>query len=984
MPRHDPSWKTRAARPRTPLLLATVLALPHASVTAQVQASHQVIFQFHGDAPGDYLGLSLAAAGDVNADGYPDIVAGAPLADRNGTQSGMVRVLSGRDGAILWQLIGDAPGDEFGWSVQGVGDVDRDGHADFIVGAPFNDQAASNAGMAAVYSGRTGLQLFRFLGDAAGDEFGFSVAGAGDVNGDGTLDFIIGAPFNDLRGFSAGQARIHSGTNGSLIRQALGDATGDLFGWSVAGLSDLDGDGRAEVVVGAELADGAGLDRGLARVFSGIDGSVRWNLVGDADHDRAGVSVNSAGDVDRDGTPDLIVGIYGSDSNGLNAGAARVFSGRTGGVLWTFHGDSVWEEFGVYVCGAGDVDGDGHADLVVGAFTDDFSFLNAGSAKVFSGRDGTVLFAAFGEGSGDEFGISCCGVGDLDRDGLGDVAVGAEFNSNAASHAGTVRVLSGRSPVRRLFDFHGSAAGEHLGTAVAPAGDVDRDGRPDLLTGAPEAVVLGVDRGVVRVRSGADGSVILTVNGDAAGDRFGAALAMVGDLDQDGRPDFIVGAPRHGTAGVDAGRARVLSGLDGSPLFVLEGQAAGDQFGSAVAGVGDVNHDGTADFAVGAPFADAGGQDAGSVQVFSGRDGALLHTWNGPAAGSRFGAAIAGAGDLDADAWADVMVGAPGHAANGADSGLVQVFSGQSGGILFTFLGDAAGDQLGHAVAAAGDVNRDGTPDLIAGAPGSDVTGTDAGSVRVWSGANGAVLFNQNGTMAGDRMGTSVAGAGDADRDGHADFLAGAPGNDDFGLDAGQVRIWSGRNAVPLFVLRGEFSGDHFGAAVAAAGDVNQDGSGDLVVGAPDHDTGGASAGAVRVATVATPSLDADRVWLSLGRGGMQTLTLTAGVANAGSIYFLLGSFSGTYPGTDLGTVGLPLNVDPLTFLTLQSANRLPFGNSLGILDQSGNATASFTVVSGLGSDLIGAQLKFAYLLLDLGTLTLDFASNPVLLTLVP
>ena len=161
--------------------------------TTFAQVTHTELFTFSGDSAGDEFGLSVSGAGDVNGDGFADLIVGAPGDDNNGIASGSARVLSGIDGSTLFTFDGDSAFDLFGDSVSGAGDVNGDGFADLIVGAPFDDNGGIASGSAGVLSGFDGSTLFTFDGDSAGDFFGVSVNGLGDLNGDGLDDFVVGS-----------------------------------------------------------------------------------------------------------------------------------------------------------------------------------------------------------------------------------------------------------------------------------------------------------------------------------------------------------------------------------------------------------------------------------------------------------------------------------------------------------------------------------------------------------------------------------------------------------------------------------------------------------------------------------------------------------------------------------------------------------------------------------------------------------------------
>ncbi len=399
-----------------------------------------------------------------------------------------------------------------------------------------------------------------------------------------------------------------------------------------------------------------------------------------------------------------------------------------------------------------------------------------------------------------------------------------------------------------IYRFDGLARGNALGSAVACIGDADGDGLPDFAAGAPNDSTNGAGAGAVVVYSGANGAVLATISGEAPGDAFGAALAAAGDVDGDGCGDWIGGAPGADANGADAGRARVVSGKTGAVLHTLDGDAAGDALGTAVAGAGDVDDDGYADVIAGAPGNDANGAAAGRARVVAGKNGAVLHTFDGDAAGDALGSSVAGAGDADGDGYDDVAVGSPGNDANGVEAGRAHVRSGRDGALLHVFDGAAAGDRFGKAVAGIGDANGDGMDDVAIGAPGDAVNGADAGSVEVRSGATGAVLHLLRGKRPLTLFGEAVAAAGDVDGDGAGDVAIGAPGYDRRGaVDCGAVHVFSGGTGHLLLTRFGSAASDALGSAVAGRGDVNRDGYADVIAGAPGADNNGPSSGSAQV-----------------------------------------------------------------------------------------------------------------------------------------
>jgi hypothetical protein len=390
-----------------------------------------------GDGPLDLLGWSVGAlGGDVTGDQVPDVIVGAWQA---GAGSGYARVHSGADGALVLQTFGAFPGGRYGWSVSGAPDRDGDQRRELLIGAPRADWGATDAGSVYVVSSATGLVLARLDGDDAGDELGFSVADAGDVDGDGTSDYVVGAPFDDDGGVDAGSARVHSGADDTLIWRWDGAASGDRLGWSVSGAGDVDGDGFDDVIAGARQDSAR---PGYAVVWSGRHGGILFSVQGDDPGDEFGSSVARAGLVDGDALADVVVGAPGDDPNllGLRAGTVSVYSGAGGGLLHRLAGAND-DAFGTSVTGLGDVTGDGRDDFASGARHDHLDY-HTGRVEAYSGLDGALLFTVLGDHDDNFFGSAVSGVGDVDGDGRGDVLVGAFREDGSADDAGRAVLFS--------------------------------------------------------------------------------------------------------------------------------------------------------------------------------------------------------------------------------------------------------------------------------------------------------------------------------------------------------------------------------------------------------------------------------------------------------------------------------------------------------------------------------------------------------------
>src|SRR5690606_12292564 len=245
-------------------------------------------------------------------------------------------------------------------------------------------------------SGADGALLWSAAGVANGDRFGAALAPAFDVDGDGVVDLVVGSPDHDGGGFGAGRAEVRSGATGALLWSATGTAVLDRFGHAVAGILDANGDGIPDVAVGAPLADGAAFNGGGVEVRDGATGALLLALAGTSVLDQFGYAVARGGDVDVDGRADVVVGVPGHDGGGADAGRVQLRSGKDGALLLGIDGLAAGETLG-FVAGGFDVDGDLVPDVAAGAPSSSPGGLTeAGEVRVWSGKDGTLLFAVPG------------------------------------------------------------------------------------------------------------------------------------------------------------------------------------------------------------------------------------------------------------------------------------------------------------------------------------------------------------------------------------------------------------------------------------------------------------------------------------------------------------------------------------------------------------------------------------------------------------
>jgi len=465
-----------------------------------------------GNAASDQFGVSVSTAGDINNDGYDDIIVGA--FGKNSNQGAAYVIYGGEEASFLnidlsttslnalttgFMITGNAAGDIFGYSVSTAGDINNDGYDDIIVGAPWKNSFQGAAYV--IYGGpksamsnwdfSSGATLnptstgFIITGNTAGDYLGVSVSTAGDINNDGYDDIIIGAHGKNAAYVIYGGAKstmsdivlssttLNPSTTGFMI---TGNAAGDTFGWSVSTAGDINNDEYDDIIVGAPRENGY---QGAAYViYGGAKSSMsNWDfssgatlnpsatgfmITGNAANDQFGLSVSTAGDIDNDGYDDIIIGapyknsnqgavyvIYGGDKSTMSnivLGSTTLDPTSTGFMIT---GSAVGDSFGNSVRIAGDVNNDGHDDIIAGAFGK--NSIQGAAYVIFGGRKSsmsnwdfssgatldplTTGFMITGNAAGDQFGVSVSTAGDINNDGYDDIIVGAntkESNQGAA------------------------------------------------------------------------------------------------------------------------------------------------------------------------------------------------------------------------------------------------------------------------------------------------------------------------------------------------------------------------------------------------------------------------------------------------------------------------------------------------------------------------------------------------------------------------
>jgi len=706
---------------------------------------------------------------------------------------------------------GDVAGDRSGWTVSSAGDVNGDGFDDVIIGVPYADLGAANRGAAYVIYGRPGGfgnidlgnlqpgQGFAIQGNASGlvpDQYtGVSVSAAGDVNGDGFSDIIVGASRPGAFGYGDGPRAYviygnasRSGTvdltnfpsaDGFQINGGFESAYYSSGSIRVSDAGDVNGDGFDDLLIGTPYGNGG---TGSAFIVwgkpSGL-GTVRLDALGPSDGyailgahygDLVGASVSAAGDINGDGFADFVIGAIGVDTGGQDAGAAYVIFGKGSGFGtidlsnlspsggFVIQGDAAFDNAGFSVSHAGDVNNDGFDDIIIGGPGNDVGGSESGTAYVIFGKAngfgpidlsnlGTAGFAIQGDSAGDAAGHSVSAAGDVNHDGIDDLIVGAVGNDAGGTDAGRAYVIFGRSNMSGTVDLTNlnssagfiianGAAATLAGFSVSGGGDFNHDGFADVIVGVPFA---NMSQGRVYVISG------------------NATLADIdNDFNGDGRSDFLL---RNDNGTVTNWLAQSGGG------FATNG--ANFQIAATpdwhIIGTGDFNGDGRDDI--------LWRSDLGTVTNWLGTsNGGFSNNFANFAIHAEANWQIIGTGDFNGDGRDDILWrsddGTVTNSLGTANGG----FASNSGN--FTIYADANWQIIG-----TGDFNGDGRDDIL--------WRSSTGTITSWLGVdNGALVDNGQNFMTHADANWQIIGTGDFNGDGRQDIL--------WRSSAGQVTDWLG------------------------------------------------------------------------------------------------------------------------------------------------------------------------------------------------
>lgn len=850
--------------------------------------------QLESNQTGAQFGISVASAGDVNGDGYSDLIVGANAYDNGTADEGAAFIYYGTPSGVstvaATQLESDQNGCNFGLTVSSAGDVNGDGFSDVIVGSPTWTDGELNEGAIWVYHGSplgisTTPDLFEESNHVQG-HLGFDVSGAGDINGDGFSDVVVGAPYWNGGLNDEGKFFVYFGSpSGLQVGSSQSIESNQLdaeFGTSVSAAGDVNGDGFSDVIIGSYLYDNGSVDEGAAFIYLGSGSGLQFPAVDTLENNQAGAwfgfDVANAGDVNGDGFADVGVSATLYSNGESQEGAIYVFEGTAAGVQPTaslqYESNLAGARLGNRVSTCGDFNGDGYADFMASSIRYTNPSPNEGAIMIFEGSPGglspvpTRIIESNQNSANMGSGIAC--AGDVNGDGISDITCGIFLFDSPDVNEGAVWVyhggLDGLSSAPSLLESNQDGA--RMGQSVARAGDVNGDGFDDIIVGVDLYDNPTFNQGAAFVYYGSANGFSLTpdaiLQGTVGNARFGASVDGAGDVNGDGYSDVIVGSPSFTGGQVGEGAVFIFhgsaSGINTTPALTLQSNSNGTQMGNSVAGIGDVNGDGYADVAFGGWFHDSPEQDEGVVWVHHGGPLGIETvpslTFESDQVQAFLGTAVAGAGDVNGDGYSDFLASAYRYDNGQNDEGVVFVFHGTPAGLVGpvqTLESNQADSRFGTSVASAGDVNGDGYSDVMVGAEFFDNGQSNEGVVQVYYGSSAglpnspSMQLEENQSSA--YFGHSVASAGDVNGDGYNDVLVGAYFWDNGETNEGMIFVYhgsqSGLSTTASAQMENDQANSNLGTQVASAGDVNGDGYSDVVIGARGWDGGQTNEGGV-------------------------------------------------------------------------------------------------------------------------------------------
>ncbi|MDP6850006.1 MAG: integrin alpha, partial [Planctomycetota bacterium] len=944
-------------------------------------------FTLQGQIEGSFLdahiGGGLGSLPDINGDGDPDF-----FAQLQGPVMGSARMnqsLAYESAALNLKFSVTRAGMSYSNGMEptlttAIGDCNGDGTMDFVVATDFHTVSCVD--------GLDGSTVFWSWQEPSSGASIDSLISTSDLDGDGLSEILVN---------SGGNRFLISGSSGSLVW--VHDATGETPAMNLLG--DLNGDNIQEIAV---LLDFSSLGYFKFQVLDGSNGGPLLNSPAGYSSVNTSPPTN-AGDINGDGIEDAVW----APTDATGSPTLTFLDGAT--LLTTQLASYSSPSSSARVEGGLDFDGDTTPDSIV---------YGVDPVLLISGADGSTIASI--DNPTDDVTAWATRVALLNLSTGPSVVINApNASANGFANAGVIFLYTfsagSGGPIgggdqespggdwSTTGSMEGANAGDQLGYSIAGlGGDLNSDGCSDVLISAVGADTRGfTDNGQVHVVSGANlNTTIYSLNGLQDNSFFGISVDALGDIDGDTFPDFIVGAAGELDAqGTPTGAAYIYSGQTGALLMTQQPSVPG-LFGYTVAGIGDINGDGTPDYAVRDALAFSVG---GEVTIYDGATHLSIVTLSTGNSLDHYGSAIEGLGDVNADGFDDFAIGAYGadliDPVTGAllltDCGLVEVYAGSplSPSLLWREYGENDDDQSGYSLARSTDMDGDGDPDFVVGEPGFDVVTTargvtlnGAGRARRRTGKNGGSLGHVSGGSEGGRNGYTT-GAGDHNGDGDPDVSAGSPGStSSIGTggrapltQAGMITIWNGRDDSIMYRRMGTNQNERLGETLANVGDINCDGRDDLILGSPKapNSNGDSQAGAVVSATF-DPYANASGTELSVGAGGTITFDVDLPSQYAGLLCHTLNSLTGVGP-IDIAGLAVPLTIDNAFWDSV--FGNYPKGDWINPLDALGDTSFVLQALPGGAAPWLGQTAYFSFVAHRFGGMP-QVATGVLSVTFVP
>ncbi len=842
------------------------------------------------------FGYSIAYVGDVNYDGYGDLLVGAPEYDGGQTDEGKIFLYYGSAAGInttaAWSYENNQAGSQLGYAVENAGRSNNDNYSDFIASAPYYSNGQNEEGAVYYFKGTATTPAATpsaiIQGNVIDAHFGLSITGNAKFNNDTYMDIAVGAPHYKVSGAAPnlGAVYIFHGASGGLSTTVRATLTGEHaqahFGTSVKAFGDVNNDTYTDLIVSSPYFTNGETEEGAIYLYQGSSTGLNTTLLWKGESNIPSMyygETAAGGDINKDGKTDLIVGAPRYGTTYTSSGEVHIYysNGTSFGATpnLILSGGADWDYFGGGLA-SGDINGDGHFEVIVGSTLHNGGLTEQGKVQIFYGTSfGLSTTPTWTKSGGSNYATlgQSIAVGDINGDKVNDLHISAAYESNGQSYEGKVYSFYGTprglNPIASSI-FNVSQASSQFAFASSSAGDVNNDGHDDLIVGAYNYDNGQSNEGRVFLFLGSSSGLQTTPSWTYEINQASAQLgyAVTGDCDfnNDGYSDVVVGANLFDNGQSNEGKVYAFygsgSGLPLSPSWQVESNKASAQFGKALACAKDTNGDGYDDLLIGAPNFTQTKSSEGKVFLYKGSSTGLatspLWTFVSAQASANAGFAVSRAGDVNNDGHSDILIGTPLYDNGQTNEGKVFLFYGSATGPgatpNWTLESNKASAQLGYSLTYGKKLNNDNYDDFVIGAPYYTNTLTSEGAVYLYyggsSGPNSTPVVAY-GKQASANLGRTVQNAGDPDADGYNEIAVAAHMYDNGQTNEGAVYIFQGTNQgitnASVWKYEPNYANAYLGTSISGDFDINGDGYDDLVIGAPNRTVTNTSDGALYV-----------------------------------------------------------------------------------------------------------------------------------------